>query len=113
MARLFPCNRISNSMRCVFASLLFFLACDRSSAHPDEDSGRADDPAAQSRAVSAEPPSDGGAASQAGAAPNSVQCPNGRNVGETWKEQCNTCQCGEDGKANCTIMFCGEPRGDG
>lgn len=33
-------------------------------------------------------------------------CPEGVNPGDTFKDDCNNCKCGEDGQAMCTRMMC-------
>lgn len=34
-------------------------------------------------------------------------CQNGAHqVGETWKVECNTCHCDDDGQVTCTVMAC-------
>lgn len=32
----------------------------------------------------------------------------GHAIGEEWKRDCNTCVCGPDGQATCTLMACGD-----
>jgi hypothetical protein len=29
-----------------------------------------------------------------------------RQAGESWKVECNTCHCGDDGQVTCTVMAC-------
>lgn len=34
-----------------------------------------------------------------------------RQAGESWRVDCNTCSCGDDGQVTCTVLACGAPRG--
>lgn len=40
------------------------------------------------------------------AAPADSPCPEGVNPGESFKDDCNSCRCTDDGKAMCTRMAC-------
>ena len=39
-------------------------------------------------------------------AATATEC-DGHAIGEEWKRDCNTCVCGPDGQATCTLMACG------
>lgn len=36
-------------------------------------------------------------------------CPNGAKAGDSWKVDCNTCSCSENGELQCTLMACEAP----
>ena len=47
-------------------------------------------------------------ASRGSSRKSSATCDGGaRRVGETWKIDCNSCSCGDDGQSTCTELACG------
>lgn len=56
----------------------------------------------EATAVSAPPP-------VAAQLSSGATCPNGAKAGDSWKVDCNTCSCSEQGELQCTMRACGAP----
>jgi hypothetical protein len=85
-------------------SLSAGLACTAGTEKKSEPPPKAHQPAPEFDQATTPPADDGAAKPEV--ADGKDACGPGQSVGDSWKDDCNTCTCTKGGEVQCTMMAC-------